>query len=223
MIDRKEIKKKSWDISKAHFKEIWMGYGFVLLFIGLINGLTETILQNFPKCLWSFKGGCMVSIGSILSFGVSLLLNVAIAFLMFGVYKYLLNIVRGKKVEFNDIFVYKQDWLKLFGISFVATLLINLGYVFVLPGIILELVYAMMYYVYADKEGDLKETLSESRELMQGYKWDYFIFGLSFIGWILLIGFTFGIAIIWVMPFILIAQTLYYEELKKLKKVKNQK
>ena len=58
---------------------------------------------------------------------------------------------------------------------------------------------------------------------MQGYKWDYFIFGLSFIGWILLIGFTFGIAMIWVMPFILIAQTLYYEELKKLKKVKNTK
>ena len=45
------------------------------------------------------------------------------------------------------------------------------------------------------------------------YKWGYFTFELSFIGWILLIGFTFGIAMIWVMPFILIAQTLYYDEL----------
>lgn len=223
MIDRREIKKKAWEISKANFKDIWSGYGFVFLFIGLINGLSQTLINKFQKCIWSFKGECMYSVGSILSFVVSLLLNVSIAFILFGVYRYLLNIVRGKKVEFNDIFVYKKDWLKLFGISFVATLLINLGSILIIPGIILELAYGMMYYVYADKEESLKETLSGSRELMKGYKWDYFIFELSFIGWILLIGFTFGIAMIWVMPFILIAQTLYYEELKKIKKVGNKK
>lgn len=220
MINKKELKKKAWEISKTHLKDIWIAYGLIFIFSGLVNGLTETILQKFTKCIWSFKGECMISVGSILSLGVSLLLNVSIAFLVFGVYKYLLNLIRGKKVEFNDIFIYKKDWLKLFGISLVATILINLGTILIIPGIILELAYGMMYYVYADKEGNLKETLSGSRELMKGYKWDYFTFIFSFIGWVFLIGFTFGIAVIWVIPYLLIAQTLYYEKLKNIKEKK---
>ena len=148
MINRKELKKKAWEISKSHFKEIWIGYGFVFLFSLLTSFLTETIVTKFPKCVWMYKNQCMLTLGTGIASVVSFLLNVSIAFLIFGVYRYLLNIVRGNRVEFNDIFDYKKDWLKLFGISFVAPLLINLGYLFVIPGIILELAYAMIYYVY---------------------------------------------------------------------------
>ena len=109
MINKKELKKKAWEISKTHLKDIWIAYGLIFIFSGLVNVLTETILQKFTKCIWSFKGECMISVGSILSLGVSLLLNVSIAFLVFGVYKYLLNLIRGKKVEFNDIFIYKKE------------------------------------------------------------------------------------------------------------------
>ncbi len=219
-MNRKEIKSKAWEISKAHFKDVWIVYGFVLIFDYLINTLSNTLLKDFSTCLWKISNKCIISVGGLSSFIVSLVLSLGISFLVFGVYKCLLNIVRGKKVEFNDIFVYKNDWLKLFGISFITSLLINLGSLLIIPGIILEIVYSMRCYVYADNEGSIKETLASSRELIKGYKWDYFIFNLSFIGWIMLIVVTLGIAMIWVMPFILIAQTLYYEELKKAKNTK---
>jgi uncharacterized membrane protein len=61
------------------------------------------------------------------------------------------------------------------------------------------------------------EYLSKSRELMKGYKWDYFVFNLSFIGWILLSIITFGILFVYVIPYISIADTIYYDELKKIK------
>ena len=50
---------------------------------------------------------------------------------------------------------------------------------------------------------------------MNGYKWDYFVFQLSFIGWILLGVITAGIAYIFICPYINVATVLYYEELKK--------
>ena len=49
---------------------------------------------------------------------------------------------------------------------------------------------------------------------------DYFVFELSFFGWILLGLVTFGIAYIWVVPYMEVDNVMYYEELKKLKKVK---
>ena len=53
---------------------------------------------------------------------------------------------------------------------------------------------------------------------MKGYKGDYFVFLLSFIGWFLLVPFTLGIILIWLLPYILVAQIIYYEKLSELKK-----
>ena len=53
--------------------------------------------------------------------------------------------------------------------------------------------------------------------MMDGHKWEYFVFNLSFIGWYLLCGITFGIAAIWVVPYVTTANVMYYEKLKKLK------
>ena len=61
------------------------------------------------------------------------------------------------------------------------------------------------------------EYLADSKMLMQGYKWDYFCFMLSFFGWILVGILTFGIAIIWVYPYVCVSQVLYYDALKEKK------
>ena len=60
------------------------------------------------------------------------------------------------------------------------------------------------------------ELINRSKKLMDGHKWEYFIFNLSFIGWDLLIIATLGIAAIWVVPYETTAKIMYYDELKKL-------
>jgi uncharacterized membrane protein len=49
---------------------------------------------------------------------------------------------------------------------------------------------------------------------MKGHKCDFFIFQLSFIGWYLLVGLTFGIMSIYVIPYVQIATANFYQALK---------
>jgi uncharacterized membrane protein len=65
-----------------------------------------------------------------------------------------------------------------------------------------------------DPELTAKETLTKSRLMMQGHKWEFFILLLSFIGWSILSVFTFGIGYLWLAPYICMTYTKYYEHLR---------
>ena len=117
---------------------------------------------------------------------------------------------------FNDLGKYA---LNIFLVSLVSGIFIILGYVaFIVPGIILGLGYSQIFYILKDKTDNgnysgIMDTLSESFRLMNGHKGDFFVLSLSFIGWYIVVGITFGIAGIWVYPYIYITQTLFYENL----------
>ena len=89
---------------------------------------------------------------------------------------------------------------------------------FVIPGIIMALAYSMVAYIIIDTDKTGVDAMKESRAMMKGYKWNYFVFGLSFIGWILLTPFTFGLLLIWLYPYMTVADVLYYEKLKEVTK-----
>ena len=73
-----------------------------------------------------------------------------------------------------------------------------------------------VYIVAASKETiSGYDSLEVSKALMKGYKWDYFILELSFFFWYLLGLLTFGIAFIYVIPYVFITRALYFMELKK--------
>ena len=61
------------------------------------------------------------------------------------------------------------------------------------------------------------DCIRKSKEMMNGYKMDYFMLVLSFFGWLLLGIFTLGILYIWLVPYMNVTFILYYEELKKVK------
>ena len=50
--------------------------------------------------------------------------------------------------------------------------------------------------------------------MMRGHKWELFVLGLSFFWWILLIVITFGLAAIYVVPYMHTTTANYYEKLK---------
>ena len=59
------------------------------------------------------------------------------------------------------------------------------------------------------------DSLEVSKALMKGYKWDYFVLELSFFFWYLLSLVTFGVALIYVIPYVSITRALYFMELKR--------
>ena len=79
----------------------------------------------------------------------------------------------------------------------------------------------MCEFLIADGKNNYKEVLKTSIDMMNGYKWNYFLFLLSYLPWLLLIIVTLGFAIIWVIPYILLGQIIYYQELSKKYKKKN--
>lgn len=85
---------------------------------------------------------------------------------------------------------------------------------FVIPGIIKSISYSQMFFLMADNpkmEG--AEAQKKSMALMNGHKMDYFVLQLSFFPWILLVGITFGIAAIYVGPYMQAANANFYEAL----------
>ena len=74
----------------------------------------------------------------------------------------------------------------------------------------------MIYFICIDNPNlSAIETLKKAKKLMKGYKMNYFVFKLSFIGWNILAILTFGILYIWLVPYMVIAKTMYYDNLIK--------
>lgn len=134
----------------------------------------------------------------------------------YGVGKYYIDQQRGLKPKFESMF----DGFPLYGKTFVTGLLEQLfiflwSLLLVIPGIIKGYSYAMVKYVMVDFDLSGEEAITKSRELMDGYKWKLFTLELSFIGWIILSAFTFGIGSILLAPYIEAAEAEFYAELLK--------
>ena len=137
-----------------------------------------------------------------------------------GYTKYIINFVRTGKFDTADILnTVKEKWLNILIADILVSIIVAVcSALFVIPGIIMGLAYSFVTYLVVDTDIKGSDALAKSRDMMKGYKWDFFIFDLSFIGWFILLPFTLGILIIWLYPYITVAHAIYYEKLKELKK-----
>jgi len=125
-----------------------------------------------------------------------------------------------KKFNFELIFEFFKDLnhaIKLVGAAFLSAIIIGIGYIlFIIPGIYLQLQYSQVMYIIAeDKEIGIWDAFKKSAEMMDGYKWDLFVFYLSFIGHYLLGIITAGIYFLYAIPYITLSKMNYYVHLKK--------
>ena len=199
-MNRIEIKKKARKVISGKLWDVFKPLA-ILFLLSFFIGLFTTDTEEF----------------NVITFFLELLLYP----LIIGINSYMLNVVRNKSYNINDIWQHYKNIWSILATIILSTILIFLGYVaLIIPGIILSFCYSMIIYIMADGETDPIDTLRKSRELIKGYKMDYFIFIFSFIPWLFLIILTFGIASVYVMPYIFVSNSVYYDELKKLKKKK---
>lgn len=186
---------------------------------------SKHILKFWKSSLLVFASSIALAIIlGIISGGVLAFITELLALpLYIGFISYILSLTREEEVSLTDIF---QDYKKI-GLI-VVTLIISyvfiiFGYILlIIPGIMIAFSLVMVGYLLADsKETSISEArniIRKSIEMMNGYKLDYFIFELSFIGWYFLGAITFGIAYIYVIPYFTFANTLYYQRLKEKRK-----
>lgn len=76
------------------------------------------------------------------------------------------------------------------------------------------LLYSLAYFIaYDNPDLSAKECVLKSEELMTGNRGNLFLLELSFIGWMILGIFTLGIGYIWLIPYMQVALSCFYDEL----------
>lgn len=114
------------------------------------------------------------------------------------------NRISGSKVE-RVFWVFKSgNYLNVIKIMFLLNLKVLLwSFLFIIPGIIKSYEYFMVPYILAENPGiDSKRAFELSKKMTDDEKFDIFILGLSFIGWILLGSLTCGIGLLFLEPYV---------------------
>ncbi|MBQ2639126.1 DUF975 family protein [Candidatus Saccharibacteria bacterium] len=186
---------------KAHAKESISGKIFILLAITIITSIVGGVLGFIPV------------VGALAAIVIAGPIELSMTMIYLGI----VDKNRAPKIE-DIINGFKEN---NFTRAFVAYLRYTIftalwSLLFVIPGIIKGISYSQMFYLMAeDKKMDAAEAQRKSMEMMEGHKWEYFMLNLSFILWYMLVGITFGIAMIYVGPYVEASKAEFYRKLKK--------
>lgn len=197
-MDRVELKEWSKEKIKDKLLDIWKGL-LVAMVAVLILSLGLAIVQ------------IILGEESTITRVLSIIVEFISTSISIGLTAYAINFVRKNELYNGVIFDYFGDLVKIIGTMLLMGVIVALGCVcFIIPGIYLAFSYMLVPYLLVERRDlTITETLSLSRKMMNGHKLDYFILSISFIGWILLTPFTLGIILIWLYPYMLVANTKF--------------
>lgn len=192
-MNRAELKEAAKSQIKGKIGVLFL----ITLIIGVITFAANLVLSYIP-------------LGSVIS---SFIITPAFSLSLVRVY---LNVVKGVKPGAGDAFCGFDDFWSAFKVNFFVGLFTFLwSLIFVIPGIVKSFSYSMSLYILAENKGKpALECIKESQEMTKGHKMELFVLGLSFLGWSLLGSITFGIAYIWILPYINATYANAYNSLK---------
>ena len=172
----------------------------------------------------SLKGKWGIAIGIMVlhSIIVSVLSSTYIGVLLAGIFTVgytfvCMQIIRGEKPVVKDLFAgFSSNFLNNLAAGVLVSVFTFLwSLLLIIPGIVKAYSYSMTYYILNDNPGmDAIKAITASRKMMKGHKMELFVLHLSFIGWIILSCFTFGLLMLYVTPYMQEAQAAFYEKIK---------
>ena len=149
------------------------------------------------------------------------LLNVLLNMAVTGLVGYvsvdvLRKIRRGEDFTIRDFFP-TDELGSVMALTFVKDIYLFLwSLLFVIPGIIKGYSYSQVYYIANENPGmSVDDIITESREMMDGHKWELFILQVSFIGWGILAALTLGLVGLYILPLYSMSLYLFHEYVKK--------
>ncbi len=135
-----------------------------------------------------------------------------------GLIRYFIKLAKGGDAQVGDMFhVFKNGYGNVILTEIKQAVFIMLwSMLFVVPGIIKMYQYFMIDYMLAENPSmNNKRAFAITKAAMAGHKWEAFVLGLSFIGWVLLAGLTAGIGTFFLMPYMRTTFSKYYLALKE--------
>jgi len=206
------IKKQALSVLKGQ----WGLAVLLTLIVFLISSIVPSIFEGIFS--GSFSNWLMQDTVPPLASLISTLVSIALIPLTVSALWFFLALVRMEGPKISDVFAVFKDsktYFKLIGASLLIGIFVFLwSLLLLIPGIIKSLSYSQTYLLLKDHpEYSILEAITESRKRMNGYKWQYFLLNLSFIGWAILSIITLGIGFLWLSPYISTATATFYNEL----------
>ncbi|MBN1531574.1 MAG: DUF975 family protein [Spirochaetes bacterium] len=200
MLDRKALKQAA----KDRLKGKW-GTAVLVTLVYILVATPLGLLSNIKE-LGDIRG----------------LFNIASLFITAPMYMGLsityIALVKHDTLQVGNLFGGFKIYGKSLGMYLWMLLWIFLwALLFVVPGIIKALSYSQCIYIIADNpKVKVTDALRISMKMTDGYKWDIFVMGLSFIGWMLLTVLTVFIGLLWLFPYMAATYTSMYFRLREL-------
>ena len=95
------------------------------------------------------------------------------------------------------------------GLIVLAIVLLVAGMIF---GVAMSYRYRLAIYFLLDNPGmGPLASITASKNAMKGWKWSLFVLDLSFLGWLILSLFTFGILMLWLQPYMRTTEANFYD------------
>ena len=136
-----------------------------------------------------------------------------------GLCGFLLKVERGEEHSYRDLFAFytKEHFNTVtMGMIMMQAFIMLWSLLLIVPGIVKAYEYAMVPFILAENpDMKWKDVLARSSEMMKGNKWRYFVFCLSFLGWILLGELTCGVVLVYhAIPFMVLSCAIFYDVIK---------
>jgi len=184
----------------------------------LMSDARDSLNGKWPLAIGTFLILLLITMGtSLIPYAgqiISLLISGPLAV---GGAFFALNIVSDHQAKNDDLFFSFNNNL---GNSILAYLLVFvfvfIGFILlIIPGIIVGLALSQTWFILADNPSmDSYSAVIKSKDMMNGFKWQYFKIGLRLFVLGLLCLLTLGIGFLWLIPYQYVVYAKFYEEVK---------
>lgn len=225
---RKDIKDRAKQTLSANYWVMVAVSTIMLVITGGIGIASSNVSTKFSLMLTSY-GETMTEISSIRFIFVMILLAIVSMVFSLLISFFVTNVISVGGCRFfvetsqgrpniSDVFFgfSGSHYMKIVRTMFLETVFLFL-WMFTIVGFFIKMYeYAMIPYILAqDPDIEWRDAFKLSKRMMYGNKWKMFVLGLSFMGWLILSGFTFGIlAIFYVYPYMYATYAELYNVLK---------
>jgi uncharacterized membrane protein len=177
----------------------------------------ESLSENWGSAILVCVVGVVITSVAGSVFGIGTL--IVAGPIAVGMAIFFTNLLRGQERKFENLFDgFNNCFVNSMVAGLLSSLLVGLGCIVIIPGILLGLGWSQYAYILRDDPSiDGWASLQRSYEMMRGHKGQLFLLGLSFFGWGCLVCITFGLAWLYVGPYMQATYAAYYDYLKEAK------
>lgn len=197
-MERREIKRAAKKLLKGNWKVAILNLIIISVLTGAISQVILTVLGTGSSLTMiesviegnqsdpTIAAEPSVS-ASLLTSLVSILVGFISGLLYAGYAWNVLDMIDGAKLSIEGMFqTFRRDRIfKITGLTIVRYILILLwSLLLIVPGIIKTYSYSQALNLMKDDPSiSIMDALDQSRKMMKGHKWNYFLLQLSFIWW----------------------------------------